>query len=470
MSKSVHQTQLLVLGSGPGGYAAAFRAADLGMTVALVERYSALGGVCANVGCIPSKAALHAAEIINEIEEAKEFGVSCGKVTVDVTKLSSWKDSIIGRLTQGLAGMAKQRKVHCFEGVGRFVGPNTLEVNGNTIEFEKAIVAAGSEPIELPFIPHDDPRVLDSTSALQLKKTDGKLLVLGGGIIGCEMATVYRALGAEVDIVEMMPQMMPGTDLDLVSACQKIMTKRGIKIEVNAKVTAVKAEKETLKVSVHSNGKDEERSYDQILVSVGRRPNGLDLGLDSAGVEVSERGFIPVNDMMTTNVPHIMAIGDVVGQPMLAHKATAEGRCAAEIAFGKRIRFDARCIPSVAYTDPEVAWVGLTETEAKEKGIPYQKGVFPWAASGRSMCIGRSEGLTKLLYDPSSDRILGGGIVGKSAGDLIAEIGLAIEMGCYLEDVALTIHPHPTLAETIGLAAEVAEGTVTDLPNAKKKK
>jgi dihydrolipoamide dehydrogenase len=470
-------TRFVIIGSGPGGYAAAFRLADLTrkessgnreVNVVLVEKHSSLGGVCLNVGCIPSKALLHMAEIINSVDEVSSHGLTYGKPKIDVEAMVKWKDSIIGQLTQGLKGLARQRKVTVIHGEASFTGTHQLKVSGDTdtiIEFDKAIIASGSENVSLPFIPKDDPRVLDSTSALNLAKTTGKLAVLGGGIIGCEMATVYRALGAEVDVIEMLPQIMPGADTDLVRPCQKIMEKRGVNFYLAKRVTAVKATNKGLTVSF---AEGEDKIYDQMLVSVGRRPKGRDVGAENAGITVDERGFIPVDECLRTNQAHIYAVGDVCGNPMLAHKATAEGRLVAEVVHGKRVKFDVQCIPSVAYTDPEVSWVGKTESELKKEGIAYDKGAFPWAASGRSLCLGRSEGLTKLLACKESGRVLGGGVVGKSAGDIIAEVGLAIEMGCYIEDVELTIHPHPTLSETIGLAAEACMGTITDLYMPKK--
>ncbi|HJN38477.1 MAG TPA: dihydrolipoyl dehydrogenase [Gammaproteobacteria bacterium] len=471
MSNKV-STRFVVIGSGPGGYAAAFRLADLTrkessgnreVNVVLIEKHSTLGGVCLNVGCIPSKALLHMAEVVNSVEEVSGHGLTYGKPKIDVKKIVDWKDSIISHLTQGLKGLARQRKVKVLHGEAQFIGPNQIQIKGDSdtiVDFDKAIIASGSENVNLPFIPQDDPRILDSTTALNLSKTNGKLAVLGGGIIGCEMATVYRALGAEVDVIEMLPQIMPGADVDLVRPCQKIMEKRGVKFYLSTQVSGVKAGKNGLTVSF-KEGQD--KVYDQMLVSVGRRPKGADVGAEHAGVKVDERGFIPVDECLTTNQRHIYAIGDVCGNPMLAHKAAAEGRLVAEVVHGKRVKFDAQCIPSVAYTDPEVSWVGKTEAELKKEGIAYDKGVFPWAASGRSLCLGRSEGLTKLLACKESGRVLGGGVVGKSAGDIISEVALAIEMGCYIEDIELTIHPHPTLSETIGLAAEACMGTITDL-------
>ncbi len=468
------KTELVVLGSGPGGYAAAFRAADLGKKVVLVERYDSIGGVCLNVGCIPSKALLHAAKIIDESEEMAEYGITFGKPEINIEKLRDWKDSVVKKLTGGLQMLSKQRKVTIVTGVGQFTGANTLSVekNGQTqqIEFDQAIIAAGSEPVKLPFIP-EDPRIFDSTGALELKKVDGDLLVLGGGIIGLEMSTVYRALGAKVSVVEMMDQLMPGADKDLVAPLHKRLQASCQAIMLETRVTAVDAKDDGLWVTFEGkNAPSEPVRYDQILTSVGRRPNGLKLAADKAGVNVDERGFIAVDSQMRTNVKNIYAIGDIIGNPMLAHKATAEGRLVAEVIAGKKHFFDAKCIPSVAYTDPEVAWVGQTETQAKEAGINVGKGVFPWAACGRALAVNRPEGFSKVLFDQDTNRIIGAGIVGVNAGDLIAEAALAIEMGCDAEDIALTIHAHPTLSETFALAVEMYEGTATDLIAPKKKK
>ncbi|KQO55862.1 dihydrolipoamide dehydrogenase [Methylobacterium sp. Leaf87] len=461
------RAQVLVIGAGPGGYTAAFRAADLGQSVVLVERWPSLGGVCLNVGCIPSKALLHAAKVIDESHAMAAHGISFTAPQIDIDKLREWKDGVVKRLTGGLSGLAKQRKVTVVTGEARFVSPNQVAVEheGRTrvIGFDHAIIAAGSEPVQMPFIPHDDPRVIDSTGALELDGVPARLLVIGGGIIGLEMATVYHALGSKVTIVELMDQIIPGADKDMVTPLMKRIQKQYEAIHLKAKVTAVAATPEGLKVSFEGGTAPATDIFDKVLVSVGRRPNGKRIGAEAAGVAVDERGFIAVDKQMRTNVPHIFAIGDVVGQPMLAHKATHEGKVAAEVAAGKSSVFDAKVIPSVAYTDPEVAWVGMTENEAKAKGIKVGKGVFPWAASGRSLALGREEGLTKVLFDPETDRILGCGIVGPSAGDLIAEAALAIEMGADAEDIGLTIHPHPTLSETIGLAAEAFEGTITDL-------
>lgn len=465
--------QLVVLGSGPGGYTAAFRAADLGLKVALVERYDTLGGVCLNVGCIPSKALLHAAKVIAEAEEMAENGISFGKPQIDPGALRAWKDNVVGKLTGGLKGLAKARKVETVTGRGTFTGPNMLKVEGadgsRTISFDQCIIAAGSEPVKLPFIPHDDPRVIDSTGALELDGIPERLLVIGGGIIGLEMATVYDALGSKITVVEMMDQIIPGADKDLVRPLHKRIERRYEAIHLKAKVTAVEAEEKGLKVTIEGSKGTSTEVFDKVLVAVGRRPNGKELGLETAGVHVDERGFVPVDEKQRTNVPHIFAIGDIVGQPMLAHKATHEGKVAAEVAAGEDRIFDARVIPSVAYTDPEVAWVGLTENEAKEQGIKVGKGVFPWAASGRSLSLGRDDGMTKLLFEPESDRVVGAGIVGPNAGELIAEVALAIEMGADAIDIGRTIHPHPTLSETVNFAAEMCEGTITDLMPPKKR-
>ena len=472
--KGDFDAEVLVLGAGPGGYSAAFRAADLGRQVVLVERWPTLGGVCLNVGCIPSKALLHAAKVIAESEEMSHFGVKFTAPTVDIDALRGWKDGVVKKLTGGLSGLAKARKVTVVSGIGRFTSLNQLEVedaNGGkkTVSFEQAIIAAGSEPVTLPFIPHADPRVIDSTGALELGGVPKRLLVVGGGIIGLEMATVYHALGAKVTIVELMDQIIPGADKDLVTPLHKRIAKQYENIFLKAKVTKVEAKPEGLVVSFEGGSAPASDTFDRILVAVGRKPNGKVIGAENAGVIVDERGFIPVDKQLRTNVPHIFAIGDVVGQPMLAHKAVHEGKTAAEVANGMKSFFDAAVIPSVAYTDPEVAWVGLTEIEAKAKGIKYGKGVFPWAASGRSLALGRDEGSTKLLFDEATHRVLGCGIVGPNAGELVAEAGLAIEMGADASDIGLTIHAHPTLSETIGMAAEMYEGTITDLIAPKKK-
>src|SRR4051794_28846029 len=472
-----YHAEVLVLGAGPGGYSAAFRAADLGKKVVLVERWPTLGGVCLNVGCIPSKALLHAAKVIDEAAEMGHHGVTFdggGGPSVDLDKLRGWKDGVVKRLTGGLSGLAKQRKVTVVGGLGKFASPNQLVVErpdggAKTVTFEQAIIAAGSEPVTLPFIPHGDPRVIDSTGALELGGVPKRLLVVGGGIIGLEMATVYHALGAKVTIVELMDQIIPGADKDLVTPLHKRITKQYENIFLKAKVTKVEAKPEGLVVSFEGGTAPASDSFDRILVAVGRKPNGKLIGAENAGVIIDERGFIPVDKQLRTNVPHIFAIGDIVGQPLLAHKAVHEGKTAAEAASGRNSFFDAAAIPSVAYTDPEVAWVGLTENDAKAKGIKYGKGVFPWAASGRSLALGRDEGSTKLLFDEGTHRVLGCGIVGPNAGELVAEAGLAIEMGADASDIGLTIHAHPTLSETIGMAAEMYEGTITDLIAPKKK-
>lgn len=468
------KTEVVVLGSGPGGYTAAFRAADLGKKVVLVERYESIGGVCLNVGCIPSKALLHTAKVLDEAKSMKDHGVDFGKPKVDIKKIAEWKDSVVTRLTGGLKALAKQRKVEIVHGYGRFTGVNEMVVESDdgkktTINFENCVIAAGSRPVKLPFIPEDD-RIFDSTGALTLKNVPKKMLVLGGGIIGLEMATVYSELGSEIDVVEFLPQLMNGADKDIVKPYQKWISKRYNSIMLETKVTAVDAKKDGIYVTFEGkNAPEKPVKYDGVLVSVGRIPNGKDLDADKAGVKVDERGFIAVDQQMRTNVNHIFAIGDIVGQPMLAHKAVPEGRVAAEVIAGEKHFFDPRCIPSVAYTDPEVAWVGLTETQCKEQGVKYDKGVFPWAASGRSLSMGRDEGMTKLLFD-ENNRIIGAAIVGPHAGDLISEAALAIEMGCDAEDIALTIHPHPTLSESIMMATEAFEGTITDLYMPKKKK
>lgn len=472
MADPTYKAEVLVLGSGPGGYTAAFRAADLGKKVVLVEREENLGGVCLNVGCIPSKALLHAAKVIDEAEFMSANGVDFGKPKIDLTKLRGWKDSVVKKLTGGLKMLAKQRKVEVVQGTGKFTGPNELVVEGpngkSIITFENAIIAAGSEPVRLPFLP-DDPRIIDSTGALELKDTQGEMLVLGGGIIGLEMATVYNALGAKITVVELMDSLIPGADKDIVAPLQKRIGKH-YKILLKTKVTKVEAKKDGLWVTFEGEQAPKEPvRFDRILAAVGRRPNGKLIDAEKAGVKVDERGFIAVDKQLRTNVSHIFAIGDIVGQPMLAHKASNEARVAAEVIAGKKHYFDPRCIPSVAYTDPEIAWVGVTETEAKEKGIKYGKGVFPWAASGRSLGQGRDEGLTKIIFDEDTHRVIGAGIVGPNAGELIAELGLAIEMGCDAEDIALTIHPHPTLSESVAMATEVFEGTITDLYIPKKK-
>jgi dihydrolipoyl dehydrogenase len=460
--------EVLVLGAGPGGYTAAFRAADLGQRVVLVDREPALGGVCLNVGCIPSKALLHAAKVIAEAREMGENGIAFGAPAIDLDKLRAWKQGVVGRLTGGLAGLAKQRKVTTIRGYGRFTSPHQLQVElaeggTATVGFEQAIIAAGSEALTPPFIPASDPRVIDSTGALELGEVPRRLLVIGGGIIGLEMACVYHELGAKITIVELLDQLIPGADKDLISPLAKRITRQYENIYVKTKVTGVQARPEGLVVSFDGPKAPATDTFDRILVAVGRSPNGKLIGAEQAGVAVDDRGFIGVSKQMRTNVEHIFAIGDVVGQPMLAHKAMHEGKVAAEVIAGKNSFFDARAIPSVAYTDPEVAWAGVTENEARAAGVKYGKGVFPWAASGRSLTLGRSEGLTKLLFDEATGRVIGCGITGPNAGDLIAEAVLAIEMGADAADIALTIHPHPTLSETVALAAEAFEGTITDL-------
>jgi dihydrolipoamide dehydrogenase len=460
--------EVLVLGAGPGGYTAAFRAADLGKTVVLVDSGPTLGGVCLNVGCIPSKALLHAAKVIAETKEMSEHGLVFGAPAVDVDKLRAWKDGVVGRLTGGLAGLARQRKVTTIRGYGRFTSPQRLEVElaeggVTTVDFEQAIIAAGSEPLTLPFIPQSDPRVIDSTGALELGGVPERLLILGGGIIGLEMATVYHELGAKVTVAELMDQLIPGADKDLISPLAKRVTRQYENIYLKTKVTDVQARPEGLVVSFDGSKAPATDTFDRMLVAVGRGPNGNLIGAGNAGITVDDRGFIPVDKQLRTNVPHIFAIGDIIGQPMLAHKAMHEGKVAAEVTAGRNSFFDSRVIPSVAYTDPEVAWAGITENEARAAGVKYGKGVFPWAASGRSLTLGRSEGLTKVLFDDVTGRLIGCGIVGPSAGDLISEAALAIEMGADAADIGLTIHPHPTLSETVGLAAEAFEGTITDL-------
>ena len=469
----VESTEVLVLGGGPGGYTAAFRAADLGKKVVLVERHSRLGGVCLNVGCIPSKALLHVARVMEEAADLDKHGVVFGKPKLDLDKIRDFKQSIVDRLTKGLSALAKARQVEVTQGEGRFTSANALTVEAGaetkTIRFESAIVAVGSRVVEIPGVPYEDPRVLDSTGALELRDIPKRLLVIGGGIIGLEMAMVYGALGSQLTIVEMLDRLIPGCDPDLVKPLERRLKRRyKAKIYLETRVTGIKALKSGLKVTFEGEKAPQPTTFDKVLVSVGRRPNGDRIGAAEAGLEVDERGFLSVDSQQRTNLPHIFAIGDVTGQPMLAHKATHEGKVAAEVAAGLKSGFDARVIPSVAYTDPEIAWVGLTETEAEAQGVTYEKGVFPWSASGRSLGMGRSDGLTKILFDPMTKRVLGAGIVGPSAGDLIAEIALAIEMDCEAADLSLTIHPHPTLSETVGLAAEAFEGTITDLYVPKK--
>ena len=466
------KTQLVVLGAGPGGYTAAFRAADLGLEVTLVERSVTLGGVCLNVGCIPSKALLHAAKVVADARDMAAHGISFSEPAIDLPKLRGWKGKVVGNLTQGLAGLAKQRKVTVVQGSARFTGSHQLQVDGangsETLVFEQAIIAAGSEPVRLPGLP-EDPRIIDSTGALALEDIPGRLLVIGGGIIGLEMATVYAELGSEVTVVELTEGLLPGADRDLVKPLEKRLKGLLAGIHLGTRVTGVTATPAGLEVSFDGKSVPAQTRFDRVLVAVGRRPNGALIGAEQAGVTVDPRGFIPVDRQMRTNVPHIFAIGDVVGNPMLAHKASHEGKIAAEVAAGHKSAFDARVIPSVAYTDPEVAWVGLTETEATAQGIAFEKSSFPWAASGRALSLGRSEGLTKLLYDKADGRVIGAGITGPSAGDLIAEAALAIELGCDAEDIGLTIHPHPTLSETLAMSAEMHAGTITDLYLPRKK-
>lgn len=465
---------VVVLGAGPGGYSAAFRAADLGLKVALVERYSTLGGVCLNVGCIPSKALLHTAAVLEEAQTMGEHGISFAAPTIDLDALRKHKESVIGKLTGGLAGMAKARKVTVVQGLGQFADPHHLSVEAadgkkQTLKFKSAIIAAGSQSVKLPFLP-DDPRVVDSTGALQLPFIPKKMLIVGGGIIGLEMGTVYSALGARLDVVEMQTGLMQGADRDLVKVWDKRNKHRFDHIMLETSTVSAEAKEDGIWVKFEGKGAPAEaQRYDLVLQAVGRSPNGKKIAAEAAGVVVNERGFISVDKQMRTNVPHIYAIGDIVGQPMLAHKAVHEAHVAAEVIAGEKAFFDARVIPSVAYTDPEVAWVGLTEDEAKKQGVAVQKGVFPWAASGRAIANGRDEGFTKLLFDAETHRILGGGIVGTGAGDLISEVALAVEMGADVVDIAKTIHPHPTLGESVGLAAEAAEGTCTDLPPVRKK-
>ena len=468
------KTQLVVLGAGPGGYSAAFRAADLGIETIIIDARDTLGGVCLNVGCIPSKALLHVAKVIDDAKEMASHGVSFGEPSIDIDKVRGWKDSVVAKLTGGLSGMSKMRKVKHVQGYGKFTGSNTIEVTGKdgktVIAFDNAIIAAGSEPVTLPFIPHDDPRVIDSTGALEMVDIPDKMLVLGGGIIGLEMGTVYRALGSQIDVVEFLDQLIPAADKDIVKVYQKYV-KDKFNVMLETKVTAVEAKDDGLYVTFEGKQAPADPvRYDKVLVAVGRRPNGKLVDADKAGVVVDERGFIKVDKQLKTNVANIYAIGDLVGQPMLAHKAVHEGHVAAEVIAGKKHYFDPRCIPSVAYTDPEIAWVGLTEKEAKEQGVSFEAATFPWAASGRAIASSRTEGMTKLIFDKDTHRVLGGAIIGINAGEMLGEIGLAIEMGADAEDIALTIHAHPTLNESIGLAAEMYEGSITDLPNPKAKK
>ncbi len=463
---------VVVLGAGPGGYTAAFRAADLGKKVILIERYPALGGVCLNVGCIPSKALLHAARVITDAADAQPHGITFSQPKIDLDQLRSWKESVISKLTKGLKALAKQRKVEVMNGAGKFITPHTIQVetaDGNTtVSFDHCIIAAGSSATRIPGFPYDDPRLMDSTGALALRDIPDRLLVIGGGIIGLEMATVYSALGSKISVVEWMDQLIPGADPDLVNPLQRRLQKRYQAIYLKTKVTRIEAQASGLEVTFEGDNAPAPQIYDRILVAVGRRPNGSTLGAETIGIQVNERGFIPVDQQMRTNLPHIFAIGDIVGEPMLAHKATYEGKLAAEVIAGHNVAFDARTIPSVAYTDPEIAWMGLTEKEALRQGIEFEKVSFPWAASGRAISMTRDEGVTQLLLDKQTRRLLGAGIVGVNAGELIAETVLALEMGADMQDIGLTIHPHPTLSETILFAAEMAEGTITDLFAPKK--
>ena len=461
------RADVVVLGGGPGGYTAAFRAADLGLRTTIVERHSRLGGVCLNVGCIPSKALLHAARVLTEAEEARALGITFGEPSVDVARLRESTEAVVAQLTSGLDGLAHKRGVRVVRGTGRFTSPEALEVEleeggTETVPFAHCIIAAGSEPSRLPGLP-DDPRVIDSTGALALEEVPERLLVIGGGIIGLEMATVYDALGSRVSVVEMLDRLIPGCDPDLVRPLQRRIRERYEAIHLGVKVAGVEAGDDGLRVSFEGEGAPDDETYDRILVAVGRRANGDRIGADAAGVEVGERGVIAVDPQMRTNVGHILAIGDIVGDPMLAHKASAQGIVAAEVVAGRERSFDARAIPAVAYTDPEVAWMGLTETEAKARDVEHEVAAFPWAASGRALTLGRGEGRTKLVVEPGTRRVLGAGIVGVNAGELIAEAVHALEMGADAEDLALTIHPHPTLSETLHFAAEAAEGTITDL-------
>lgn len=467
MSNQPIHAEVLVLGGGPGGYTAAFRAADLGKQVVLVERHPALGGVCLNVGCIPSKALLHVAQIVHEVEEFEQHGLSYGKPSFDLDKVRSWKESVTKALVDGLGRLAKQRKVTVIQGVGSFASDHMLEVKTEAgvqnVSFDQAIIAAGSHATKIPVFPNDDPRLWGSTDALALREVPKKLLIVGGGIIGLEMATVYHALGSEISVVELMDQIIPGCDNDLVTPLFRRIKKQYKNIWLETKVAAIDAQQDGLKVSFEGKGAPESELFDAVLVAVGRRPNGKLIGAELAGVKVDDSGFIPVDKQQRTNVAHIFAIGDIVGNPMLAHKAAHEGKVAAEVAAGHKSAFDALTIPAVAYTDPEVTWMGLTENQAKQQGIEYDRAVFPWAASGRSLSLGRKEGLTKILCDKQTGRILGAGMVGPNAGELIAEAVLALEMGADAEDIGLTVHPHPSLSETFAFASEMISGTITDL-------
>ncbi|MBS9783701.1 MAG: dihydrolipoyl dehydrogenase [Pasteurella sp.] len=473
MSKEI-KTQVVVLGAGPAGYSAAFRCADLGLETVIVERYSTLGGVCLNVGCIPSKALLHVAKVIEEAKHAERNGIYFGEPKIDLDKVREGKEAVVSKLTGGLAGMAKLRKVTVVEGLASFTDPNTIVArdrkgNATTVKFDNAIIAAGSRPIQLPFIPHEDPRVWDSTDALKLKEVPKRLLIMGGGIIGLEMGTVYQSLGSEVEVVEMFDQVIPAADKDIVQIYTKQVEKK-FKLMLETKVMAVEAKDDGIYVTMEGKACNDTKRYDAVLVAIGRTPNGKLIDAGKAGVAVDERGFINVDKQMRTNVPHIFAIGDIVGQPMLAHKGVHEGHVAAEVIAGKKHYFDPKVIPSIAYTEPEVAWVGKTEKECRQEGLNIEVAKFPWAASGRAIASECSEGMTKLIFDKDTHTVLGGAIVGSNGGELLGEIGLAIEMACDAEDLALTIHAHPTLHESVGLAAEVFEGSITDLPNPKAKK
>ena len=468
------KAQVVVLGSGPAGYSAAFRATDLGLDTVIIERFSKLGGICLNVGCIPSKALLHVAKVIKEARALSSHGVEFGEPKIDLAKLRAWKEKVIGQLTKGLEGMAKLRKCRIINGYGKFTGPNTIAVDGEngqfTVTFDHAIIAAGSKPIQLPFIPHDDPRIWDSTDALELQEIPKRLLLMGGGIIGLEMGMVYQALGSTVEVVEMLDQVIPAADKDIIKNFTKA-TRNIYHYKLETKVTAVEAQKNCIEVTFETkDGSTETKEYDAVLVAIGRTPNGKSIDAEKAGIELTDPGFIKVDKQLRTNIRHIHAVGDIVGQPMLAHKGVHEGHVAAEVIAGKKHFFDPKVIPSIAYTDPEVAWVGKTEKEAKTEGINYEVSIFPWGASGRALASNCANGMTKLIWDKETKSIIGGSVVGSNAGELLGEICLAIEMGCDAEDLALTIHAHPTLHESIGLAAELFEGSITDLPNPKTKK